>query len=141
MALGDWWSNRIDTAFFNVISGNSAQTDTRYTGSNTTTAPTSNHVFYANGHATEASLTATASATFSLGLIDAAVLKAKTLSVPIRPVQTGKTGGMYVMFISPEHHYDLRRNTATLQWGDIQKAAMQGGQISDNPMFTGAYIH
>jgi N4-gp56 family major capsid protein len=42
------------------------------------------------------------------------------------------------MFITPEQHYDLRRNTNTLQWADIQKSAMQGGQISKNPIFTGA---
>ena len=138
MGLQDWFATRIDTAFFNQISGNSAQTDTRFTGSQAPTAPTTNNVFYANGHATEASLTATASATFSLGMIDQAALTARTLSPVIRPVQTGMTGANYVMFITPEMHYDLRRNTNTLQWGDIQKAAMQGGKISDNPIFTGA---
>lgn len=138
MGLQDWWSDRFDTWFFNQISGNSAQTDTRYTGNQAATAPTSTHHMFPNGHTTEASLTATASATFSLGLIDAAVLKANTLTPIIRPVNAGKAGKKFVMFITPEQHYDLRRNTNTLQWGDIQKAAMQGGNISNNPIFTGA---
>lgn len=138
MGLQDWWADRFDTWFFNQLAGNSAQTDTRYTGNNTATAPDSTHRVFANGHSTEASLTATASAIFSLGLIDAVALKARTLTPMIRKVNAGKAGMKYVMFITPEQHYDLRRNTNTLQWGDIQKAAMQGGQISGNPIFTGA---
>jgi len=138
MGLQDWFAGRIDLGFMNQISGNTGQTDTRYTGSQATIAPDSGHIMYPNGHSTEASLTSTASCTFSLGMIDAAVLKAKTLTPVIRPVQTGKVGAVYAMFITPEMHYDLRRNTNTLQWGDIQKAAMTGGQITDTPLFTGA---
>jgi len=137
MGLQDWWADRFDRWFFNALAGNSAQTDTRYTGNNTATAPTTNRVIYANGHATESTLTSTASAVFSLSLIDEAALKARTVSPVIRPVST-EAGSVCVMFITPEHHFDLRRNTNTLQWGDIQKAAMQGGNISDNPIFTGA---
>jgi hypothetical protein len=33
---------------------------------------------------------------------------------------------------------DLRTNTNTGAWLDIQKAAMQGGEIEENPIFTGA---
>jgi hypothetical protein len=121
----------------NQISGNSAQSNTVYTGNNAATAPDSNHQLFANGMASEAVLTATTSAQFSLSLIDQAVLLARTSTPVIRPVNTD-AGEKYVMFISPEQHYDLRRDTNTLQWGDIQKAAMQGGNISDNPIFTGA---
>jgi N4-gp56 family major capsid protein len=137
MGLQDWWADRYDTWFMNQISGNSAQSDTRFTGNNTVTAPDGDHAIWANGHASDATLTATASAAFSLSLVDEAVLKARTLTPVIRPIQT-EAGEKYVMFISPESHYDLRRDTNTLQWGDIQKAAMQGGNISDNPIFTGA---
>jgi len=34
----------------------------------------------------------------------------------------------------------MRTNTSTGQWLDIQKSAMQGGEINDNPIFDGAYI-
>ena len=137
MGLQDWWADRYDQWFMNCLSGYSAQTDTRYTGNNAATAPDASHIIYANSHASEATMTSTASTTFSLSLIDQAVLKARTLSPVIRPVVT-EAGNKMVMFITPEQHYDLRRNTATLEWGDIQKAAMQGGNISDNPIFTGA---
>jgi len=138
MGLQDWWADRFDTWFMNSISGNSAQTDTRYTGNNAATAPTSGNIVYANGHTTEAALTATASAVFSLSLVDAAVLKARTIKPVFRPCNTGSDQANFVMFISPEMHYDLRRNTSTAEWQDIQKAAIQGGQISKNPIFTGA---
>ena len=136
MGLQDWWADRFDTWFMNQLSGNSAQTDTRFTGNQAVTAPDSNHQIFAAG-ASEAVMTATTSAQFRLSLIDQVVLKARTISPVVRPVNT-EAGQKMVMFITPEQHYDLRRNTNTLEWGDIQKAAMQGGNISDNPIFTGA---
>ena len=137
MGLQDWWADRYDTWFMNVLTGNSAQTDTKYTGNNAATAPTTNHHIIANSM-TEATITATAAAQFTLSLVDQAVLKAKTLTPVIRPVKSGVSNANYVMFITPEQHYDLRRNTSTMEWADIQKAAIQGGQISNNPVFTGA---
>lgn len=137
MGLQDWFAARFDSAFFNQLTGNTAQTDTKYTGNQATLAPSTNRVIFANGHAVESTLTATASAIFTLSALDDIALKARTCSPVIRPINT-EAGNKYVMFITPEHHYDLRRSTATLQWGDIQKAAMQGGNVSDNPIFTGA---
>lgn len=32
----------------------------------------------------------------------------------------------------------MRTNTSTGQWLDIQKAAMTGGEVSDNPIFNGS---
>lgn len=126
MGLQDWWADRFDDWFMNQLAGNDAETDTKLTGNQSVTAHDANHIVSASG-----------STNFSLEVIDQAVLKARTLSPVIRPVQT-EAGAKYVMFITPEQHYDLRRNTNTLEWGDIQKAAMQGGNISDNPIFTGA---
>lgn len=126
MGLQDWWADRYDTWFMNQLSGNDTVSDTKFTGNNSITGHDANHT-----------LSGSSSGSFKLALVDQAVLKARTISPVIRPVQTG-AGAKYVMFITPEHHFDLRRNTNTLEWGDIQKAAMQGGQISDNPIFTGA---
>lgn len=74
---------------------------------------------------------------FNLRMLDKAVIKARTLPTPIRPI---KLNGMecYVAFLHPYQVYDLRRNTQTGQWMDIQKAALSGGQITKNPIFTGA---
>src|SRR6266480_3129350 len=47
--LQDWFAGRMDTAFFNHVAGNTAQSDTRYTGSNATVAPSTNNIVYAGG--------------------------------------------------------------------------------------------
>jgi hypothetical protein len=43
-----------------------------------------------------------------------------------------------VTFLHPYQVTDLRTNTATGQWLDIQKAAMTGGEVEDNPIFDGS---
>jgi N4-gp56 family major capsid protein len=42
------------------------------------------------------------------------------------------------MFLHPYQVYDLRTNTSTGQWLDIQKAALAGGADSKSPIYTGA---
>ena len=138
--LSDWFANRFDTAFFNQLGGMSSITDGRLTGHNTPTAPDSDHQLLAGGGdvapASEGALAS--SQTMVLSDIDNCVEKAKTLEVPIRPIDIGRGEQKYVMFLHPYQVYDLRTNTNTGQWLDIQKAAMQGGQISNNPIYTGA---
>lgn len=138
MGLQDWWSDRIDTAFFNQLGGNTGQTDTKYTGSNSTTAPDANHIVYINGLTTEAQIaSASVSNKATLKIIDMCVERAKTLTPMIRPINVGGEN-KYVMFLHPYQVYDIRTSTTTGQWLDIQKAAMQGGQVSQNPIYTGA---
>lgn len=74
---------------------------------------------------------------FRLSMLDAAVVKARTMATAIRPI---KLNGMevYVAILHPYQVLDLRRNTNNGQWMDIQKSAMMGGQITNNPIFTGA---
>lgn len=137
LSLQDWWADRVDTWFFNQICGNAAQTDLRYTGNQTCVAADSDHLIYAGGASTDQSLSNSATYKFTLTLIDVAVEKAKTLDVPIRPIMIGGEQ-KYVMFL---HHFqitDMRTNVSTGQWADLQKAALQGGQISNNPIYTGA---
>jgi len=135
--LQDWLADRIDTALFNQLGGNTGQGDTRYTGSNATIAPSSNNIVYANGLASEASVaSASASNIFYLSILDAAVEKAKTNSPLIRPIKVnGKD--KYVVFLHPYQVTDLRQNTATGQWLDIQKAVYQGSR-DKNPIYKGA---
>lgn len=135
-SLQDWWADRIDTWFFNQITGNTGQADTRFTGNQVCIAPDADHLIIAGGN-TGFSLSNTTTNKFTLTLIDVAVEKAKTLAVPIRPVMIGGEQ-KYVMFL---HHFqvtDMKNSTATNQWFDIQKAAMQGGNVSKNPIYTGA---
>lgn len=138
MGLQDWWADRIDLSIFNQLSGNTAQSDTRYTGNNATTAPDADHQIFADARATEALVcSASASAAMSLKYIDYAVERAKTLSPLIKPIKIGGED-KYVMFLHPYQITDLRTNTSTGQWLDIQKAALSGGKIADNPIYTGA---
>lgn len=142
-ALADWWSARLDTWFFNQVCGNTGQADLRYTGNNATVAPsTGRNIVAGTSKTDEASLSA--SDTFSLALIDRGVELAKlgvndtdSGAYPIRPVKIGGENH-YVLFLHPYQVTDLRTNTNTGQWLDIQKAAMQGGNVSKNPIFTGA---
>lgn len=136
--LADWWADRIDTALFNQLGGVTAQTDVRYTGGNATTAPSSNNVYYANGHASDASVaSASASNIIKLSFLDVAVEKAKTLSPMIRPLKVNGED-KYLCFLHPYQVTDLRQNTSTGQWLDIQKAAMAGMNSSKSPIYTGA---
>lgn len=138
LTLQDWWADRIDTWFFNQICGNTGQSDTRFTGNQSTIAADSDHLIIAGAGPTGFSLSVAGTGhKFSLTLIDVAVEKAKTLAVPIRPIKIGGEE-KYVMFL---HHFqvtDMKASTTTNQWFDIQKAAMQGGNVSNNPIYTGA---
>jgi len=136
-SLQDWWADRIDTWFMNQIAGNTAQTDIRFSGLQATIAADTDHTIIAGGSTTTGSLSSGGSGIFTLTLIDVCVEKAKSLAVPIRPIMINGEE-KYVMFM---HHYqvtDMRTNTNTGQWYDIQKAALQGGNITQNPIYTGA---
>jgi len=134
--LADWFANRFDTAFFNQLAGMSSVTDVRYTGMQVPTAPDSAHIVYGTGSSSEGSLSS--ASTFSLGYVDSLVEKAQTLDNPVRPIDLGRGERKWVMFLHPYQVTDMRTSTSTGQWLDIQKAAMQGGQVSKNPIFTGA---
>jgi len=137
MGLADWWSTRLDVSILNQLAGNTGQADLKYTGNNATVAPDAAHWVFANAAANEGALAA--GDEFTLADIDKCVEKAKVLTPAIRPVKY-KGEDYYVMFIHPYQEYDLRTNTNTGQWLDIQKAAMQGGKNGDteNPIFNGA---
>lgn len=138
LGLSDWWANRLDECFFNQLGGNSNQSDTRFTGNNTVNAPSTNNHLFVGGTA-EASLTASASSAFSLTVVDRMVVRAKTkASTPIRPIRIGGEE-KYVAFIHPFQHHQLRTTAAASgNYLDIQKAAIQGGQVTGSPLYTGA---
>jgi len=136
--LADWWADRIDTWFFNQICGNTAQADARYFGFNSPVAPDADHVtYFDSGSTSEGSISASTVAEFNLTAIDAAVEKAKLAKNALRPIKiNGKSH--YAMFLHPYQVTSLRKRTTTGLWQDIQKSAIQGGQTSENPLFTGA---
>jgi N4-gp56 family major capsid protein len=138
--LSDWWADRLDTVFLNHVCGAAYETTAAYIGANTIAVPTSNKIIYQSGAASAAALTS--ADTMNLTLIEDAVLRAKTLRSDkneplIRPVKIAG-GDYYVAILHPQQVRDLRTNTSTGQWFDIQRAAMEGGQVADNPIFTGS---
>lgn len=140
MGLQDWFADRIDTWFMNQLSGNTAETDLKKLGLNAAITPSSGNWIFGSidsSPTAESSISANSSQIFSLAMIDKAVLKAKTLTPAIRPLKTGRQNVNYVMFITPEQHYDMRRNSASNEWADIQKAVIQGGK-DDSALITGA---
>lgn len=136
--LADWWSDRIDTWFFNQLCGNTAQADGRYVGFNATVAPDADHITYHDsGSTAETSISNSSVAKFNLNCIDSAVEKGKVAKNALRPIVIGGKKH-YVMFIHPYQVTSLRKTTTSGLWQDIQKSALQGGQNTDNPIFTGA---
>lgn len=140
MSLQDWWAGRFDFWFFNQLAGNTAQTDTRYTGNQACITPDAAHQIFAGSATAESNLSSNSSQTFSLDMVNRCVLKARTLSPVIRPLNNQQEPGkhQFVMFITPEQHFDLRTNTTTLEWADIQKAALAANASSSNPLLSGA---
>ena len=134
--LRDWWTDRVDYAFFNQLCGFTPQTDTRWTGLQAVVAPDANHIIRSDPTALgDESITTTS--LYTLSLIDKEVERARTLTPAIRPVKLGGKD-FYVTFLHPFQVTDLRTNTNTGQWLDIQKAAMTGGEVQDNPIFDGS---
>jgi len=136
LGLTDWWSDRLDTMFFNQLTGNTNVSDLRYTGMNATVAPTS--VIYGNSDVCSTAASLSASTTFALSLhdFDRAVALAKTRSPMIRPIKQGGDS-YYVAFLHPFAVFLLRNQSNNgVLWGDIEKAKIQGGKESG--IFTGA---
>lgn len=148
--LVDWWADRIDAALMNQLAGNTAQTDIKYTGMNSPALPTAGLRVFAgtskDGEAGSGNIglvgtgaqTALASGDkFTLSLLTQARIKAETATLPIRPISVGSQK-VYVCFIHPYQAYQLKSDTSGATWYDIQKAAMTGGEVTNNPIFTGA---
>lgn len=135
--LKDWWTDRIDTSGFNQLCGYTVQADVRYTGMQAAIAPDNSHYLNAHSAASVLDSDLVQADIFTLTMIDRVIERARTLTPAIRPVVVGGKK-MWVGFLHPYQVTDLRTNTATGQWLDIQKAAMTGGEVSDNPIFTGA---
>ena len=149
--LKDWWTERLETSLANQLTGNTGQSDTKYTGNNATVAPTATFRILCGGTsvagaaAAEGSLSATTTHAIKLIDLDRAVALAKTEQTSggvtyrrMRPVMVnGKPH--FVAFLHPWQIHQLRRDSSTAgNFFDIQKAAIQGGNYSDNPIVTGA---
>jgi len=133
------WRERMDVGLLNQLAGNSLQTDVRYTGMQAAILPTSANWFVAgqvNGTAGEAALTSANN--MDLTLINKLKSFCQVCTYPIRPIQFKGGVESYIMIMHPFQAQKLKNSTAAGSWGDIQLAALKGGEITGNPLFTGA---
>lgn len=144
--MGEWWARWSDEVLMIYGAGTRGSNDDfiediGYTGfaGNALNAPDNNHVLY-GGDATSFGSIGNDDK-MALGLIDRAVTKAKVSGggtngkVRIRPIRINGENH-YVLVMHPFQEYDLRTNSTTGQWIDLQKAAASRG--NKNPIFTGA---
>ena len=131
----DWWGRVFDELFFMYLSGaRGANTDfvypTTYTGfaNNSFTDPDSNHIVY--GGVATASTDVVVTDKMTTLPIDKAVAYAKMMGgggpaiTEIPQMQKCEVDGeeMFLCVMNPYQAFDLRRNTASNDWADIQKA-------------------
>ena len=129
--LADWYAARVDHAAPNQLAGYTPQTDTRLTGLQAVVAQT--RQILPTGLSDAASITS-ANGVFNITMWDLAQNKAKALTTGIRPLKVGGRS-FYVGIMHPSQVSDMRTSTSVGQWLDIQKAAMTGGDVGDNPIF------
>lgn len=135
-AAADWWKDRKSATFFNQVCGNTAQTNTKYTGLNATTAPAgTTRQIWAGTATTDQGLTS--SDIFTLDLVDEAVAAARTGSNMVRPVTIGGQK-KYVAYLYEDQVTSLRANAANGQWMDITKFSYSGVDVAKNPIYNGS---
>lgn len=144
--LADLWAERMDLFLINQATGNTFQSDVAYTGLQATSAPTAgNWVFTSTTAATdtEAELSATGSTgstpdSFAPTYLLDVIYKAHNNLYPIKPIMLKGMQINGVALLHPGQVRDLKKAYSAGAWGDIQKAAMAGGQVTGNPIFTGS---
>jgi N4-gp56 family major capsid protein len=142
----NWWGRVFDEQLFMYVSGARGVNPNfvfplGYTGraNNALTAPDTNHVLYGNDATAFNNIDANDK--FSLRLIDRAKTRADVQgggATDIQVLQTCKIDGAehFCLVMHPWQEDDLRADTATGQWLDIQKAAA-GAEGRNSPLFKG----
>ena len=142
----EWWARIFDELFFMYLSGaRGVNSDyiypTSFTGfaNNGFVAPDAQHILYGGAATSKATLAATDK--MNLTLIERAQTKAEMLgggTAGIPAIEACEIDGEphYVICMSPFQAFDMRTNTSTGQWLDVQKAAA-GAEGRNNPMFKG----
>lgn len=142
-ALQEWLEEYLDTTFFEYLTGSGQGSSTSVSkyhksalGGNSLLAPSSDRIVYGGtGVTTKAGLAA--SDEMTLTVLDKVAERVKLASPTMRKADFGGKKG-WVVVLHPWQVTSLRKNTNAGQWFDIQKAAMTGGKITDNPIFSEA---
>lgn len=145
--LGDYFARLVDELMFMYLSGSRGVNedfieDVGYTGfaGNAFTAPDTAHQLYGGVITSKATLTSADKMTVTV--VEKAANKAEMMqarspqTANMVPVTNG-ADDQYVMLMSPFQEYDMRTNTSTGQWLDIQKAA-SAAEGRKNPIFMGS---
>ncbi|WP_375675834.1 N4-gp56 family major capsid protein [Bartonella sp. AP9QHHD] len=145
-SLSDWYADRLSLMFFVHACGYTANRlnfegelvdlDPLFWGFNAPLAPSSKRIVRPEAKTKDEELTEKAKHSFNLKLIDEALQCAKLANPKIRPVRVNGES-VYVLYLHPIQVTQLRTNTETGQWLDIQKAAYTGSR-SKNPIFDGS---
>jgi len=140
--LAKWFGEEYDENFFAYLSGMRGSLDTTWhnpitwTGraGNAFSQPDTDHIIYGGDATTPASLAA--EDIMTLAIIDKAVAHAETTDPMIQPVVIDGEEH-FVLLMHPFDAYNLRTNTSTGQWMDIQKALISKDGAK-NAIFSGA---
>ncbi len=131
----DWWARVFDEIIMMYLAGSRGTNTefvfpTTYSGfaNNSLTSPDSNHIVYGGVATSKVSLATTDK--MSTLPIDRAVAYAEMMGgggpaySEIPQIQKCEVDGeeLFLMVIDPYQKFDLRRNTTTNDWADIQKA-------------------
>lgn len=143
----EWWARLFDELLFIYLSGaRGVNTDYIYPlgyagfANNSLVAPDTSHIMYGGAATSKASLVNTDK--FDLTLIERAVTKASTMGggttgIPaIEPVEI-EGEEHYVIVMHPWQQYQLRTNSSTGQWLDIQKS-LATAEGRNSPICKGA---
>jgi len=130
--LADWAATRLSFASHLHAAGIALVTDDAYRLNNTINALNSQYIIRPNGKAAGA---LTAGDVFDVNLMGEVAAFVKNVRPKIRPAMT-PWGPRYCVFLHPDQVKDLRDSNS--QWYAQMLAAMKGGRIDDNPIFTTA---
>ena len=130
--LADWVATRLSLSLHAHAGGIGLITDNAYRLHNAINAINSSYIIRPNGK-TAGNLTS--GDVFDVDILNEVAQFVKTVRPKIRPAQT-PFGPAYCLFLHPEQVADLRRSNS--QWFAGMRAALQGGRIDDNPLYTHA---
>jgi N4-gp56 family major capsid protein len=143
----DWWARIFDELCFIYGSGARGVNDdfilpTTYTGfaGNAISAPDTDHIVYAGAATSKASLASTDK--LSLTTVEKIATKVRTMGggtsgIPAMVPCKMEGEERFVLVMHEYNAYDMRTNTSTGQWLDIQKAAATA-LGKESPMFKGS---
>lgn len=130
--LADWFATRLVLSLHLHATGVSFVTDEAYRVHNTINALNSEYVVTPGDKALDDLVSTDV---FTIDVLNTAIATIKTLRPRIRPART-PLGEKYVCILHPDQVHSLRESDS--QWFAVMTAALKGGSIDDNPIFTNA---